>query len=193
MSDFLRRLEDELVRAGYDPRPAARARRSRLRAVAATAGSALVVLLTLATVAVLSSDDTQRQATPSKGVAIRVTPSEGGRHTRFHVTITTDRATGVVGKTERSYFAQLASDVPASACVNGRDGYFGARPAGVRTTATIDPRRGEGGELGWCRGTYHGVVRFIEAPACPPEAHCVPPAPAKARTEVVARFTVRVR
>jgi hypothetical protein len=56
---------------------------------------------------------------------------------------------------------------PRVACVNNRDGAFrGAR-------AVLDPARGDGGALGWCRGRYRGVVRH-------------------GRT-VVARFSFRVR
>ena len=59
--------------------------------------------------------------------------------------------------------------------------------------ATLDPRRGEGGELGWCRGLFRGTITYHEAFACPASGTCRPPQGFPNRAETVARFAFRVR
>jgi hypothetical protein len=56
----------------------------------------------------------------------------------------------------------------------------------------LDPARGEGGPEGWCRGRFRGNITYSAEFACPPKGTCQPPPDFPSRTEVVARFTVRV-
>jgi hypothetical protein len=125
--------------------------------------------------------------------AATITPSTGGRHDRFAVTITTGHATGVFGRTRRSYVAEAHAARPASGCVNNRDRVFAERRAGARGRAVLDPARGEGGPEGWCRGLFRGTVTYVEGFACPPAGRCRPPRGLPRREVVVARFTFRVR
>ena len=125
--------------------------------------------------------------------ALAVVPASGGRHDRFAVAITTGHATGVFGRTRRSYVAEARAARPASGCVNNRDRVFAERRAGARVRAVLDPARGEGGPEGWCRGVLRGTVTYLEAFACPPAGRCHPPRGFPTRKVVVARFTFRVR
>ena len=122
-----------------------------------------------------------------------VSPSAGGRHERFTVALTSKHATGLVGKAQHHYVAEAHAVQPAVACVNNRDRVFAPRPAGARLTATLDPARGEGGPEGWCPGLFRGTVTYTEAFACPAKGTCHPPRDFPERTQVVARFTFRVR
>jgi hypothetical protein len=129
----------------------------------------------------------------SLAALVAVTPSAGGRHDRFAVTITAGHATGVFGRTRRSYVAEAHAARPASGCVNNRDRVFPERRAGARVRALLDPARGEGGPEGWCRGAFRGTVTYLEGFACPPAGRCRPPRGLPTRQVVVARFTFRVR
>ena len=124
---------------------------------------------------------------------VAVTPASGGRHDRFAVTITAGHATGVFGRTRRSYFAEAHAVRGASGCVNNRDRVIAAGRAGARVRAVLDPARGEGGPEGWCRGAFRGTVTYLEAFACPPAGRCRPPRGFPTQKVVVARFTFRVR
>jgi hypothetical protein len=128
-----------------------------------------------------------------RSVRVAVSPVTAGKHRRFTVSITTVHATGVFGKTLRSYAADVHAVTPRSGCVNNRDRRFPDAPAGSRVRAVLDPARGEGGPEGWCRGRFGGTVRYSAAFACPPKGRCQPPPGFPSRTEVVGRFTVRVR
>jgi hypothetical protein len=129
----------------------------------------------------------------SLAALVAVTPSAGGRHDRFAVTITAGHATGAFGQTRRSYVAEAHAARPASGCVNNRDRVFPERRAGARVRAVLDPARGEGGPEGWCRGAFRGTVTYLEGFACPPAGRCHPPRGFPTRRVVVARFTFRVR
>jgi hypothetical protein len=122
-----------------------------------------------------------------------VSPTAGGKHVRFTVAFTGERATGVFGNTRRSYIVEAYAVRPASACVNNRDRALSGRPAGTRMRATLDPARGKGGPLGWCRGAFRGTVTYSEAYACPPKGRCRPPKGFPRRTRLIARFSFRVR
>jgi hypothetical protein len=124
---------------------------------------------------------------------VTVSPSEGGRHDRFAVEITSRHATGGVGSTRRGYVAEAHAVHPASGCVNNRDRLFGAHRAGARIRAVLDPARGEGGPEGWCRGPFRGTVTYTEAFACPPAGRCRPLRGFPTRRVVVARLSFRVR
>lgn len=125
--------------------------------------------------------------------AVAVSPSAGHRHDRFTVAITSGHATGVFGRTRRSYVAEAHAVRPASGCVNNRDRVFPDRHAGARVRAVLDPARGEGGPEGWCRGRFRGTVTYAEAFACPAAGTCHPRHGFPTRTVVVARFSFRVR
>jgi hypothetical protein len=126
------------------------------------------------------------------GVMLTVSPSAGGSHNRFAVRITTRHATGVTGKTRRTYMAEAHAVRPASGCVNNRDRVFPDAAAGTRVRAVLDPARGEGGPEGWCPGLFHGTVTYFEGFACPPKGTCHPPHGFPTRKLVVARFSFRV-
>src|SRR5262249_35844815 len=117
----------------------------------------------------------------------------GGKHDAFAVVISTGNATGVFGKTRRSYVVEARATRPRSACVVNRDRVFGSRPTGTRVRAILDPGRGEGRPEGWCRGRLRGTVTYSEAFACPARGVCHIPPGFPPRERVVARFSFRVR
>jgi hypothetical protein len=127
------------------------------------------------------------------GSVVTVSPAAAGRHDRFAVAITAGQATGVFGRTRRSYVAEAHAVRPASGCVNNRDRVFPERRAGARVPAVLDPARGEGGPEGWCRGRFRGTVTYSEAFACPPAGRCRPPRGFPTRRVIVARFSFLVR
>jgi hypothetical protein len=154
------------------------------------------VLLILALTAAGCGACSQRSAAPGAAgaqVSPTVSPQQGARHTPFTVSITTIDATGVFGKTRRGYSAEARAVNSTSGCVTHRDRTFpsGSAPRNIR--ATLDPRRGEGGELGWCRGLFRGTITYYEAFACPASGICRSPQGFPNRMETVARFTFRVR
>ena len=154
---------------------------------------ALVVLVTVAAVAVVMTGPGAQADTSRMDPAVTVSPTTGGKHVRFIVGFTSHRATGVFGKTRRSYIVEAHAVRPAVACVNDRDWFSPARPARTRMPATLDPARGDGGSSGWCRGAFRGTVTYSEAFACPPKGRCRPPRSFPSRTRVIARFSLRVR
>jgi hypothetical protein len=159
----------------------------------------LAVSALLVTVAACGGHSTATPRTTAQAVAskpsppLTVTPSEGGKHDRFKVAVTVRHATGVFGKTRRMYLVEAHAVRPAVACVNGRDRAFGDLPAGSRIHATLAPQPGKGGALGWCRGRFRGTVTYTEAFACPAKGACHPPGDFPTRTQVVERFSFRVR
>ncbi len=153
-------------------------------------GKSLVALLAVLTTAALVAIGAQAE---SSRLNLTVTPATGGKHRPFLVAFTSDRATGVVGKTRRSYTVRALAVRPAVACVVDRDRTLAGREAGTRMRATLDPARGKGGELGWCHGRFRGTVTYSEAYACPPRGTCQPPKDFPQRSRVVARFSFRVR
>jgi hypothetical protein len=130
----------------------------------------------------------------SRQLSLTVSPATGGKHVRFVVAFTSQRATGVFGKTRRDYVVEAYSARPADSCVINRDTYISGRPAGTRIRASLDPARGEGGPEGWCRGAFRGTVKYSEGFACPAKGRCRPPKGFPPdRTRLVARFSFRVR
>ena len=124
---------------------------------------------------------------------LKVSPSAPRRHDRVAVAFTSRRATGVFGQERRSYWVQAHSVRPRPACVNNRDRGPPARPAGYRLRALLDPARGDGGGLGWCRGRFKGTVRYSVDYACPATGTCQPPKGFTRRSAIAARFTFVVR
>lgn len=199
MSDWVRRLEDELVRAGYDRRLRTRVRRSGARPVLVAAClAAVVAVVALEAGALVSEAPRAPEGVPAPQGARRplraaVSPARGGRHTRVTVSVTAQRATGVFGRTRRSYVTEARAVAPASACVVNRDRVFPDARTGARIRAVLDPARGEGGPLGWCRGRFQGTVTYLEGFACPARGTCRPPRGFPRRREVVARFSFEVK
>jgi hypothetical protein len=130
---------------------------------------------------------------PVSQVSLTLSRSEGGKHDRFGAAITTRHATGVKGRTRSHYTLAALAAHPAVACVNDRDRRFPDRPRGRRVRAALDPARGKGGALGWCPGRYKGTVTYFTGFACPSKGRCHIPAGFPTRTQIVARFSFRVR
>lgn len=126
-------------------------------------------------------------------VSAALFPVQGTKHARFTLSITTRNDTGVIGKSRRSYLVDVRSVDPSSACVNNRDFAFPPAPAGVGVRVTLDPRHGEGGHLGWCRGVFRGAITYSHGYACPDKGTCRPPKSFQRRATTVARFTFRIR
>lgn len=81
MSDFLRRLEDELVRSGYSRAPRSRLRRSGLKPVFVAARLALLLGGVLGASALLDRDPVRparEEPTVPTSTRVVVTPSRGG-------------------------------------------------------------------------------------------------------------------
>lgn len=135
------------------------------------------------------------RAAPAAGSSLSLTVPrpEGGIHDRFAAAITLDRPTGVVGRTRSSYTLAAKAVNPAGGCVNERERRFADRPRGARVRADLDPARGEGGPQGWCRGRYRGTATYFTGFACPSKGRCHVPAGSPTETQVVARFSFRVR
>jgi hypothetical protein len=124
---------------------------------------------------------------------LELSPAAPHRHDRVAVAFISRRATGVFGEERRSYALHAHSVRPASACVNNRDRYLPARPAGYRLRGTLDPARGDGGGLGWCRGRVEGTVRYSVGYACPATGTCEPPRGFRRWSRIAARFSFVVR
>jgi hypothetical protein len=124
---------------------------------------------------------------------LKVSPPAPRRHDRIAVSFTSGRSTGVFGSQRRYYWIQAHSVRPASACVNNRDRGPPSRPAGYRLQALLDPARGDGGVLGWCRGRFKGTMRYSVDYACPASGTCQPPKGFARRSRVTARFSFTVR
>jgi hypothetical protein len=103
---------------------------------------------------------------------IRLGPTPGGRRRSYHVVARLQRETG--------------------GCVEERDTFVDHARSGQRVTARIDPARGKGGELGWCRGRYRAKVRYYDGLACPATGRCDKPEGFMTINRVVARFQFRI-
>ena len=125
-------------------------------------------------------------------IALHLSPVLAGKHERIVVSITARRPTGVADTVMRSYFAATQAVRPRVDCVNNRGNEFPYSGAGTRITAVLDPAAGDGGPQGWCPGVYRGVISYSRAFDCGLiQGPCTPAFPTA--TEVVARFTYRVR
>jgi hypothetical protein len=112
---------------------------------------------------------------------LNVSPAAPSRSERIAISFRTRRATGVFGAQRRSYVVRARSSAARSGCVANRDRVLGARPAGYRLRAVLDPARGDGGPLGWCPGPYRGTVTYVVERGCPTSRGC-------RRVHVAARF-----
>jgi hypothetical protein len=135
----------------------------------------------------------QKGRTHAPSVELRLSRSQGGKHDRFTVNITTRRTTGVRGQTRTNYSVTAKAVHAGIACVNDRDQRFPDARAGTHVRATLDPARGKGGPEGWCRGVFRGAVTYFEGYACPPKGTCHVPPGFPTRTVIVGRFSFRVR
>ena len=96
---------------------------------------------------------------PTPPVAVRVEPATGGPRTRFRLELVSTHRTGP-GRRERDYWAAVHGP-GRTACVIQREAWFSHGRPGARLRATLDPRRTEGNR--WCRGRFHGIVRYRDA------------------------------
>lgn len=125
-------------------------------------------------------------------VDAKVSPGNGQRFTPFVVSIETADSTGRRGNTRRTYRASVQAVKPRAACVNNRDMMFPLRAVGATASVALRPAGGEGGHLGWCRGTFRGTVKYVVGFACPSVGTCQAPSAVKRKVETVARFTFEV-
>lgn len=153
-----------------------------------------MLLILVLTAAGCGAGAQRSEAPGAAGPQIRATvsPQGGASHKPFTVSITTRNATGVFGRSRRGYSAEARAVNRTGGCVTYRDRTFPSGAAARNVRATLDPRRGEGGELGWCRGLFRGTITYFEAFACPASGTCRPPQGFPNRAETVARFTFRV-
>ena len=200
MSDFLERLEKELLRAGYDRSLRARVRRSPARPVLATALAGVLVVAALVGGSALlggtaAGPDLEKpaQPVPQKGPDVSVVPRRGGKRTRFTVTFTAPRATGDLGRTRRSYVLEVHRAEPRAGCIQHREAIATPAVAGARASAQLDPAQGHGAGLGWCPGRFRGTVTYSESYRCPARGRCKPPRGFQRHTELIGRFAFRVR
>ena len=129
----------------------------------------------------------------SAAVTVTVLQAHGGKHDRFAAAITSRRTTGLKGKAISHYTLTGRAVRSLGGCVNEREDRFPDGPVGRRVIATLDPARGKGGPEGWCPGSYRGTVTYFEGFACPSTGTCRVPAGFSSRSQVVGRFSFRVR
>lgn len=165
----------------------------RLLAAVAAVAAIVVAVVVAAGLTVAASPPRNPAPTKSVGTYGGGSPAAGGEHVSFRVAFTGARATGLFGRTRRSYIVNSHAVRPASACVNNRAAVLSGWPAGTRMRATLKLAGAEGGPSGWCRGTFDGTVTYSEAYACPARGVCRPPKAFPRRTRIVARFSFRVR
>ena len=165
------------------------------RAIRPAVRLAPIALLVVAGVGSCGGDDRPDAGASGRhpAVALSLTRSEGGPHARFTGKITSRRETGTKGKRRTAYMLAARALRPRSGCVNDRFTFFPEAPEGTRVKATLDPARGKGGYLGWCRGTFRGRVTYSEGYACPSDGRCVVPRRFPRVRQVVGRFTFRVK
>jgi len=169
-----------------------RARRRRLLLAVAVGGAAAAVALVIGP----PGSDGPRPASTAHASARAIdaaAPRRVAADGNVPVTFTAHRDTGVVGRSGHGYSVSAVAIAPAVACVNNRDvSAPDGIAAGSRVTLTLAVRRGEGGDLGWCPGSYRGTIAYMEDFRCPPKGRCHIPAGFPHRRAVVAHFAFRV-
>ena len=128
------------------------------------------------------AEDVRLKPTPASERASRsrlepsVAPHTGTRTSVVRVTFRSRVRLGATrdGRT-RSYYVVAKRRPAMSGCVQHRYGWVGSGRRGRRVTARMDPTRGKGGHLGWCRGRYRGRIRYFDGYACPSEGECRAP------------------
>jgi hypothetical protein len=122
-----------------------------------------------------------------------VAPATGRRKTVVRVAFTSRARLGAVsGGRRRTYSLVARRRSGMSGCVQHRDASIDRGRRGQRVTGRIDPARGKGGHLGWCRGGFSGKVRYFDSFACPRSGRCQSPAGFEKLNRVVARFRFRI-
>jgi hypothetical protein len=168
-----------------------RARRRRIALAAAVACAAVAALVLRP-----SGGDDPRPPSPARAPSPAVDASAPRTITAgddVPVTFTTQRATGVFGRSGHGYTVSAMAVAGRAACVNNRDVVAAdGTPAGTRVTLTLRVRRGEGGNLGWCPGRYRGTITYLEAFRCPATGRCHTPAGFPYREVAVGHFSFRV-
>lgn len=152
----------------------------------------LLVAVLASLAASCGGDDDDRPSQP-RGVEPHATPQRAGRHDVIRVAFRARVSLGTFGDRRRAYVADVHRRRPMSGCVQQREGIAGRGRAGERVVARLDPRRGEGGELGWCAGRYAGKVTYSDGFACPDTGPCEPPEGFERVDETVGRFGFSVR
>ena len=145
-------------------------------------GAVLLVVAGLAAIpALASATGPKRHRKPT----VSVTPASGSPSTSFVVSFVAPDTTGRLGTIERRYGVGLTG--PArSRCGSSTSMTLPPSARGARVHATLDPSKLAGR---WCLGAFHGIVRELQSPVCPPGALC-PLYLAVVRT--VGRFSFRV-
>jgi hypothetical protein len=165
-----------------------------------------VLLAALVSAAVVAGcDSDERRAAEEKGTELSPTEaSERASRTPLELTVvpraghrtsiirigfkTPIRIGTAAGNRRRGYFLVARRRGGMSGCVQQRDGFVRPGRAGQRVVGRINPARGKGGLLGWCRGEYRGKVRYYDLWACPDTEVCAEPDRFESIDQVVARF-----
>ena len=139
-----------------------RARRRRILLASAVACAVTAVALAIGP----RGSDEPRPASPAHAPARAVdaaAPRTVAADDNVPVTFTAQHDTGVVGRSGHGYAVSAMAVAPAVACVNNRDAFSpDGTAAGSRMTLTLAVRQGEGGNLGWCPGSYRGTIAYTE-------------------------------
>jgi hypothetical protein len=97
---------------------------------------------------------------PPRPVIVNVIPAAPGPLTRVRLGLISTLRTGRRGRRVREYWASVRGPLK-TACVIENEAWFSRGPAGDTLHATLDPRRTKGNR--WCRGRFHGIVRYRDA------------------------------
>jgi hypothetical protein len=126
-------------------------------------------------------------------VEVSVAPATGRRMSVIRVSFESGVRLGATrDKRRRGYYVVAKRLKGMSGCVQHREAYVDRGRAGQRVVAAIDPRRGKGGDLGWCRGRFRGVLHYYDGFACPRTGRCRSPAGFEKLNRVVAKFRFRI-
>jgi hypothetical protein len=85
-------------------------------------------------------------------------PQHGGVQTRFLLTLQTKDRLGAEGKVRRAYRIVLVGPRPRCTLFTA----VAAAARGTRLQRTLSPPD----PMGWCAGTYHGVIVLDTSPSC---------------------------
>ncbi len=139
----------------------------------------VLVCLILAVVPVLAVAKATHRAAPTK---ITVSPPIGSPSTRFVFKFRAPQRTGVLGVRERRYRLQ-ASAAAGSGCASGAVAQVPPTRKGKMVSVTLSAGKP------WCVGTYRGLLRETDGPACPTRRLCPE---FRTRVRTVARFAFEV-
>ena len=121
-------------------------------------GTALTTAATV--VAATASPGMSADAQPKHRAVVRLSPSSGSAHTAFVVGFKAPQAAGASGIRQTSY--QITALGPrGSGCEFSAQRTIRKARKGAHERIALRPQ-----ERGWCRGTFHGVVRLVSGPNC---------------------------